>query len=71
MKPYVTGDGWLRVAFDGPELAVIEMEAPGTGWQPAFLDWDEAGRVAQIRWDGPVPAMVMLRVNGRVTGTWP
>jgi len=26
VKPGVTEDGWLRVAYDGPELAFIELE---------------------------------------------
>jgi len=72
VTPEVTDDGWLRVPYDGPELAVIEMEAPGLGWQPAYLDWDAAGRrVAQVRWEAPVPSAVMLRVDGIVTGSYP
>lgn len=71
MKPYLTGDGWLRVAYSGPDIATIEIEATGAGWQPAYLDWDRGQRVAQIRWEGkPMPADVNLRVNGQITGYW-
>lgn len=73
MQPYVVTDGlvtWLRTPYGGPDLAVIEMEAPGTGWQPAYLDWDRGQRVAQIRWNGPLPDTVNLRVNGEITGYW-
>jgi len=73
VTPELTGDGWLRVPLPDPGHAVVELEATGTGWQPAYLDWDEAGqRVAQIRWDaGRMPAAVNLRVDGVITGTWP
>ena len=70
LEPYVTGDGWLRVPLGDPGHATVEIEAHGTdGWQPAYLDYDDAGnRVAQIRWDGPVPETVNLRVDGEITG---
>jgi len=72
VDPYLTSDGWLRIAYDGPELATIELEAPGTGWVPAYLDYDNSGnRVAQVRWDGPLPAVLHLRVDGAITATWP
>ena len=64
-------DGWLRVNYDGPDLAVIEMEATGTGWLDAYLDYRDGRRCAQIRWDGPMPAAVHLRVDGVITATWP
>lgn len=64
-------DGWLRVAYDGPDLAVIEMEAAGTGWLDAYLDYRDGRRVAQIRWDGPLPDAIYLRVDGVLTATWP
>jgi hypothetical protein len=65
-------DGWLRVAYDGPDLAFIEMEATGTGWKDAYLDYRDGRRVAQIRWDGDrLPDAIHLRVNGVITATWP
>jgi hypothetical protein len=72
MQPELTDDGWLRVAYDGPDMAVIEIETPGAGWQPAFLDYGRGGqRVAQVRWDGPVPAAMLLRVDGVIAGRYP
>jgi hypothetical protein len=73
VTPELLPDEWLRVPYDGPELAVIELEATGTGWQPAYLDWDDTGRrVAQIPWHNDLmPAAVNLRVDGTITGTWP
>jgi hypothetical protein len=72
VTPVVTEDGWLQVPYDGPELAVIEMETPGGGWQPAYLDWNTRGeRVAQVRWDGPLPDAVHLRVDGVLAGSYP
>lgn len=71
MRPVVE-DGWLRVPYDGPELAVIELETPGAGWRDAYLDWAADGRrVAQVRWDGPLPAAVHLRVDGVMKGSYP
>ena len=65
-------DGWLRVAYDGPDLAVIEMEAPGTGWKDAYLDFRDGRRCAQIRWDADhLPVFIHLRVVGAFTATWP
>ena len=70
MNPDIS-DGWLRVAYDGPDLAVIEMETDGTGWQPAYLDYRDGKRCAQVRWDGPLPAGINLRVDGEITAFWP
>jgi hypothetical protein len=64
-------DGWLRVSYGGPELAFIELEATGTGWLDAYLDYRDGKRVAQVRWDGPLPAAINLRVDGEITATWP
>jgi len=58
-------DGWLRVAYDGPDLAVIEMEAPGTGWKDAYLDFRDGRRCAQIRWDADhLPVFIRRRKLG-------
>ena len=69
-------DGWLRINYDGPDIAQIFIEATGTGWQPAYLDYRSGRRIAQIRWEGdrlrvtlasaghPGPAVV--RPDGRV-----
>jgi hypothetical protein len=65
-------DGWLRVSYDGPDLAFIELEATGTGWLDAFLDYRDGRRCAQIRWDSPaLPDGINLRVDGEITATWP
>lgn len=68
MEPHVTADGWLRVPYSGPDIAVIEIETPGNGWQPAYLDYENGQRIAQIRWDGPRPGAMNVRVDGVVIG---
>jgi len=69
-------DGWLRVPYDGPELVPIYVATgPRTpagedGWKPAFLDWHEGRRVAQIRVPASRPGQVVkvwLRVDGNIT----
>ena len=48
------------------------MEATGTGWKDAYLDYRDGRRIAQIRWDGDqLPAAIHLRVDGVITGIWP
>jgi len=69
--PDVTEDGWLRVDYDGPDLAVIELETPAGGRADAYLDYRNGRRCAQIRWDGPVPDAIHLLVDGTITGTYP
>lgn len=55
-------NGWLRVPYDGPEIAIIEMRV-GNRWLDAYLDYDEAGhRTAQVPWAGR-PIDVELRVR--------
>lgn len=51
MEPHLK-NGWLVVPYDGPELVVIEIGLGGR-WIPAYLDWEDGQRVAQIRWEGP------------------
>ncbi len=42
-------DGWLMIAYDGPEITTIELGFDSE-LTPAYLDWDDAGRrVAQAR----------------------
>lgn len=65
-------DGWLRVSYDDPDLAVIELETAATGWADAYLDYRAGWRCAQIRWDGDqLPDAIHLRVDGIITATWP
>jgi hypothetical protein len=65
-------DGWLRIDYDGPDIAQIFIEATGTGWQPAYLDYRNGHRIAQIRWNGDtLPDTINLRVDGQITATWP
>ena len=65
-------NGWLRINYGGPDIAQIFMEAAGTGWQPAYLDYRDGRRCAQIRWEGDqLPAAINLRVDGAITATWP
>ena len=75
MRPKVS-DGWLRVSYDGPELVAVYMATgarPPKGedeWKPAFLDWHEGQRVAQIRVHGARPGQVVqvwLKVDGNIT----
>jgi hypothetical protein len=66
-----TADGWLRMNYEGPDLAVIEIETPGSGWLDAYLDYRDGRRCAQIRWDGPIPAAILLRVDGTVIASYP
>lgn len=71
MNPDVC-DGWLRVDYDGPDLAFIEMEATGTGWLDAYLDYRDGQRCAQIRWDGDqLPTVINLRVDGHIVASYP
>lgn len=58
---------WLKIPYDGEELAVIEIGLPDGRWLPAYRDWDGDGtRVVQIR-AGPKEAAGPFRV--RVNGT--
>ncbi len=61
-------DGWLMVAYDGPEMANIELGFDGQ-FTPAYLDWDDAGRrVAQARAtpERQAAASVVIRVDGEL-----
>lgn len=69
MKMHVTEDGWLRVPYAGPEMAVIEVQL-GAEWKPAYLDYEAGLRVAQVRYRGPLPAVLPVRVNGEIIMTW-
>lgn len=70
MTPYLTADGWLRMPYDGPEIAVIEIQLARGDWLPAYLDWDGGSRVAQVRWYQSLPPSGRIRVNGTVTASW-
>ncbi|MQB01467.1 MAG: hypothetical protein GEU78_14440 [Actinobacteria bacterium] len=54
MRPLIA-DGWLKVKYDGPELARIfiavtrHVRPADHEWRPAFLDWHKNQRVAQVR----------------------
>lgn len=60
-------DGWLKVPCDAPDLAVVEIAIGDQDtWLPAFRDWHNGLRVAQVRSDLPDGSAIWLRVNGRV-----
>lgn len=57
---------WLKIPYDGPELAVIEIGLADGSWHAAYRDWDTDGtRVVQIRaGPGQVTGLIRVRVNG-------
>ena len=67
-------DGWVRVTYDGSDLAVVDIglgEATPLAWQPAFMHTLSDGeRVVQVRPQTldllPNPK-VWVRVNGVAT----
>ena len=66
-------DGWIRVRYDGPELARVEIGVGDTEprqWRPAFLNTVGTERVAQVRPTGfgfAQASQIWLRVNGAST----
>lgn len=62
-------DGWVVVPYTGHDLATVHIAVGDRNdWRPAFLDWVDGQRVAQIR----PPAVrgqvgVWLRVGETVT----
>ena len=71
LEPWVTPNGWLRIYYTGIDHAVVEMETPGEGFRPAYLDYEGGRRVAQVRWPYPdLPAAVNLRVDGVLVASY-
>jgi hypothetical protein len=69
MKAHIT-NGWLVVPCDAPDFATVHISwgrtRPGA-WVPAFRDWRDGERVAQVR-SVPPPGVwtVWVRVNDDV-----
>ena len=63
-------DGWIRVTYDGPELARVDIgvgESEPMGWLPAYLNTVGTERVAQVR-PGMFGTASQLKVWLRVDG---
>jgi hypothetical protein len=63
-------DGWIRIPYDGPELARVDIglgDSQPAQWQPAFLHTVGTERVAQVRPTGVGfndQPKVWLRIDG-------
>jgi hypothetical protein len=65
-------NGWVVVPCDAPDLSTVEIALVGGGrtnacqWKPAFRDWVDGTRVAQVRTLPPSGTWtVWVRVDGR------
>ena len=63
-------DGWVKVPYDGPELARVEIalgEVEPGEWRPAFVNTTTKGRFAQVRPTGMGMTQnykIWMRVDG-------
>lgn len=65
-------NGWLEVPYNGPDLSTVELgytedlRREPLVWQPAFLDYAGATRVAKISLNKSMVRgiSVWMRVNG-------